>query len=100
MKIEDDAVHAADDAHPETKDGSDIATAPAAATGTASPAPGETMKATLAGDTFAKKVDALHTKHFAGSELTTMTTVWNKVMAFKEEVKRLAGEFFEDAEKL
>ena len=103
ITIEDDAVHAADDARPEHKEGSDIATAPAASTGTAEPAPkapGERLIAQLPGDTPEAKIDALHVKHFAGSKLTTDTEAWNLVHAFVADIKRLWGELEDAVEKL
>ena len=101
MIIDDDTAHAADDAR--AKEGSDIATAPAASTGTAEPAaaaPGERISAQLPGDTPEAKIDALHAKHFAGSKLTTDTEAWNLVHAFVADIKRLWAELENAVDKL
>lgn len=103
MKTEDDAVRAADATHPEAKEGSDIATAPAAALGTAEPAPaapGERLSAQLPGDTPEAKIDALHAKHFAGTAIASDTAAWNQVHAFVQDIKRLWSEIEATVEKL
>lgn len=83
---------------PKAAEGTGLATAPAAATGQA--AASVSIVKELPGETVAAKIDALHTKHFAGTELTTLTPLWNKVLAFKEEVKALIAEMVGDIEKL
>lgn len=93
------------DVRPEAKEGSEIATAPAAQTGQATPvapqpAPGERLIAQLGGDTPAAKIDALHARHFAGSRLGQDTEMWNLVMAFAADVKRVIEELGEAVEKL
>lgn len=103
MKIDDDAVHAAEDARPEDKEGSDIATSSAAQTGTAEPAsetPGDKLVNQLAGDSAAAKIDALHTKHFAGTAIAGETALWNMVHAFTQDIKRLWAELEDAVEKL
>ena len=95
MTDETAAAAAPTEADPRAKEGSDLATSTAAATGTAEPsteAPGDRMSAQLPGDTTSAKLDALHAKHFAGTSLATDTENWNRVHAFLEDTKRLIAE--------